>query len=393
MKEYKYINKFCTGCGLCESCNLTTLKTIEKGFPNVILSKEDEVDRYKDICPVYYYRKKCTSGIWGEIKSSIVAYSSNSETRFKAASGGALTEICVYLLESHKVDGIIQTKYKEGAPTETVTCISLTPDEVRNCCGSRYSISSPLKDILSVIDKEKKYAFVGKPCDVMALRNYINKNENYKGIIPILLSFFCAGEPSADAQKALVERLGSDLLSCKSITYRGNGWPGYTTVERIDGTTEKLDYNTAWGQYLGRDIRYICRFCLDGTGEAADIVCADFWYLNEEGKPDFSEHEGRNIVIARSLLGSEILNNTISSGKLILEENYLEKMPEFNTIQPHQYKRKSTMSSMIFAMRMCGKDVPIYSRSFLSQYSKHSSINEKMKAFYGTVKRIIQRRI
>lgn len=35
---------------------------------------------------------------WGNIEKALIGYSSNKKIRFKAASGGALTEICCYLL-------------------------------------------------------------------------------------------------------------------------------------------------------------------------------------------------------------------------------------------------------------------------------------------------------
>lgn len=57
-----------------------------------------------------------------------------------------------------------------------------------------YGISVPLKDILQIVQSDKKYAFVGKPCDVMALRRYLNKNEKLTKNIIYLLSFFlCRG--------------------------------------------------------------------------------------------------------------------------------------------------------------------------------------------------------
>ena len=50
---------------------------------------------------------------------------------------------------------------------------------------------------------------------------------------------------------------------------------------------------------------------MDGTGELADIVCADFWQLDNNNHPDFSEHEGRNIIIARNELGKQLLDATV----------------------------------------------------------------------------------
>lgn len=217
-------------------------------------------------------------------------------------------------------------------------------------CGSRYGISVPLKDILQIVQSDKKYAFVGKPCDVMALRRYLNKNEKLTKNIIYLLSFFCAGEPSVNAQDELLKKMGTSRQGCDTLVYRGNGWPGFTTVNTKDGRELKMEYKVAWGQYLGRDIRYICRFCMDGTGELADIVCADFWQLDNNNHPDFSEHEGRNIIIARNELGKQLLDATVKSGRINVEEDFTTKIDsEFYLYQPAQLKRKGTMKTTITA--------------------------------------------
>ena len=54
----------------------------------------------------------------------------------------------------------------------------------------------------------KKYAFIGKPCDVTVLKNFQKLNPIIAEVIPITMSFFCAGLPSIDAQKKLLEEMG-----------------------------------------------------------------------------------------------------------------------------------------------------------------------------------------
>ncbi len=391
MKKNEYINSYCTGCGLCHSVNHAQFKIIDKGFPNVAVKESEDIKFYEQVCPVYYYAEEKKHDVWGEIKAALVGYSSNPDLRFKAASGGALTELCIHLLESKQVDGIIHTTYDSEDQTRTVSCISTTREEVEVRCGSRYSISVPLYELLTMLDSKKKYAFVGKPCDVMALRRYMKLNMNVSNQIYCLLSFFCAGEPSDNAQIELLKSMGCDRADCASITYRGNGWPGYTKVVKKDGTELKLEYKNAWGKYLGRDIRNICRFCMDGTGDAADIVCADFWQLDENGNPDFSEHEGRNIIISRTELGDKILKESVERGNVFIEEDFTSKIDkEFYKYQPAQYKRKGTMNSMISAMHLCGKNTPLYSKEYLRGYASHIDTKTKIKYFVGIIKRVLR---
>lgn len=394
MKINEYVNTYCTGCGLCHSVLGTEMKKIEGGFPNVDIKNQDEIDFYKDTCPVFYYKEDVKHDIWGKIQSAYVGYFSNPKIRYRAASGGALTEICSYLLYNKVVDGVIQTTYDPMDQTKTIAVISSTPDEVAERCGSRYSISVPLKNIMEMLESGKKYAFVGKPCDVMALRRYMNRNDKLQKSIICLLSFFCAGEPSENAQDKLLKEMNCSRDTCRSITYRGNGWPGYTTVVKNTGEIEKLEYKETWGRFLGRDLRNICRFCMDGTGDAADIVCADFWYLDENGTPDFSEHDGRNIVISRTDFGEQILRDVFNAGNLVQEEDFTKRIDgEFHKYQPAQFKRKGTMAAMILAMKICGRNTPSYNRNYLSRCAAHIDLTTKGKYFIGIIKRVIKGKI
>lgn len=393
MKNSEYIEKFCTGCGLCHSVQGTPMEIIERGFPNASVAGEEDSPLFRQVCPVFYYEDACRYDVWGRTEQAVVGYSSNPKLRYQASSGGALTELCIQLLADQRVDGIIHTTFDSSSPTKTTSCISYTPEELKERCGSRYSISTPLENIMQMMKEGERYAFVGKPCDVMALRRYMSVSLELKEKIPYLLSFFCAGEPSVDAQKRLLERMGCSVEGCQRLTYRGNGWPGYTTAVDKDGKVGRLEYKVAWGEYLGRDLRNICRFCMDGIGEAADIACADFWYLDQEGKPDFSEHEGRNIIIARTAQGVNLLKASLDSGRIVNEQDYTGHMDEFHLYQPHQYKRKGTMQSMIFAMKLCGRSTPRYHRSYLRQFASHASGKDKLRYFLGIIKRVLKKQI
>lgn len=393
MNRYKYIEKYCSGCGLCESVGKAVLDTDLRQFPNVRVEKNADIGFFENVCPVFYYEKEAISAPWGVVDSAIVGYSSNADTRFRAASGGALTEIAIFLLESKRVDAVIQVGVDPADPTKTVVNVSKNRADVLRNCGSRYSISTPLKTIVQIVDPDMEYAFIGKPCDVMALKRYLIHNKQLSNSILYTLSFFCAGEPSVEAQNKMLTRMQVSKEECTSLTYRGNGWPGYTTAVTLDGTEHKLEYNEAWGQYLGRDIRYCCRFCMDGTGELADIVCADFWQLDKNGKPDFSEHDGRNIILCRNPEASKIVKQAILEDRIKAEDVFTDKMDDLRYYQPHQFRRKTTMESSILAMKLLRKQHPKFSKRNLKKYSFYATRDQKWQAFVGTVKRILKRKI
>ena len=390
MRENKY-SEFCTGCGLCSSLNKTELLKDEKGFYKPSNISEKDIEFFEKVCPVSGNSIDNSHNLWGTIEHAYSGWSNDTYIRRKASSGGILTSIAIFLLENDYVDGIIQTKYSKLYGTKTV--INRTRDEVISCSGSRYSISSPLLNIDEIIKNDERYAFIGKPCDVTTLRLAILNGLFPSDKIKYFLSFFCAGMPSQEAQKKLLVELGypqSKIDSCYHLDYRGNGWPGRATLYKDNDIISSISYNDSWGKILGRDVCKMCRFCIDGIGEGADIACADYWYLDANNEPKFDESEGRNIILSRTQLGTELLN-TIHSKKYITLKEF--NINELRYIQPYQYIRRTTMRSKVYALKFMGKSYPTYNRYKLKSLSAQITMNQKVRNFVGTIKRIYNKKI
>ena len=141
---------------------------------NFIIPKVLENQEYEKICPVFYYADECEEfELWGKYAGLYEGFSMDPTIRHDASSGGILTAVAIYLLEEGKVDGIIHTGVNKTRPMETETYMSRTKEDVVKNMGSRYCASSPLIKLLSVLKDGEKYAFIGKPCDVTALKRYI----------------------------------------------------------------------------------------------------------------------------------------------------------------------------------------------------------------------------
>mgnify|MGYP001463698078 CR=1 FL=1 len=394
MKDTIY-KEYCTGCGLCHSVLDIELEKNEKGFVSPA-NRDIERNRhfFQSVCPAggSYTYKLCSENIWGASEGAYLGWSRDADIRQKASSGGVLTSVCCSLIRHKLVDGVIQVQADAVIPYETKTVISRTEKEIKQCMGSRYAISSPLNNILRMLVPGETYAFVGKPCDVSALRSYLLQDKDAAKQIVYLFSFFCAGVPSNRAQEKLLAALGTNKESCKRLQYRGNGWPGYATAIDDSGKQSSMTYDESWGSILGRDVPQICRFCLDGVGLCADIVCGDAWYLNEDGTPDFSEHEGRNIVIFRTQKGSGLKKGGYLDDVVELSE-YELSCGGLDQIQKYQFERKATMISMIAALKIAGKGYPLYHQRLMRKYSENVSFKLVLKRFLGTMLRIFKGRI
>lgn len=391
MKTNQLYKDYCVGCGLCKS-EFNCKKYKESGFNYFDISNVDE-DFLKNVCPVSgksinYYR----NSIWGKMENKYYGWSNDKEIRYKASSGGIITSMAIFLLEKKYVDEIIQIRKDNKNPIDTVVVSNKTKKDVVNCVGSRYSNSSVLESLDKIIDSKKKYALIGRPCDILTLKNYQKRNEKYKNII-YTISFFCAGNPSDEANKKLIRALGiSNLSKCSKMNYRGNGWPGYAIAKDVDGKEYKMRYAESWGNYLGRDIRLMCKFCIDGCGAAADISCGDAWYLDSKNHPMFDENEGRNLIFARTSVGDRLINEAFKNGYINIQ-NFGEDDEIISKIQPAQFQRTTTVISKIRAFKLFRRKTPKYKLKELKKLSKYNTKKNKTKIFIGTIKRILNKKM
>ena len=108
IKKYE----LCIGCGLCESVLGTERCKMEintKGFYIPVLSSQitnDERDLINQLCPGIHIETDGNDSDWGSMKAISESCASESEIRYKAASGGVVSSLAIYLLEQHKVDAI-----------------------------------------------------------------------------------------------------------------------------------------------------------------------------------------------------------------------------------------------------------------------------------------------
>ncbi len=386
--EVSLYHEYCNGCGLCHSVFNVQFSKQNKGFLYPILN-EGNIEDLKDVCPIggKASREFFEKTLWGKHNGLFIGWSTDDDLRKKSSSGGVITQICCYLIENRIVDGIIQITKDNKIPYNTKAVISRDVNSVKNCSGSRYCESNILYNFLEMIDKDETYAFVGRPCDVSALRMYLEKHNDLRSRVKIMIAFFCAGIPSEKANMNLLKQLGEKKDNiCIDLCYRGNGWPGYTTCLLQNGEKKVMTYEKAWGEILGRDIRKSCKLCIDGIGEMADISCGDAWYLKEDDSVDFCEHDGRNVVITRNDLGFQIVEQMVNDGLIFIEEekneSYLEKTQKF------QYQRRACMKSTLFALQTVGQPKPNYGS--LNNYSKRISWRIKIRRYFGTINRVLK---
>lgn len=326
--------------------------------------------------------------MWGSYYDCKVGHTSDPNLRHRASSGGALSAFASFLLESGEADWVLATDYATSDKLKTEVKLATTSAEVIALSGSKYAPASPLAKLNDILERSGKVVAIGKPCDISVLRLHINQNPNLASRFVALLSFFCAGTPSDTVNAALVEKLGvTDRTKVTDFKHRGEGWPGYTRVTTSDGQQSRCTYKESWGGVLNKDLQFGCKICADGVGEAADLVCADAWYGDDGGYPDFSEAEGRSLIMSRTLQGAAILQKVETANVLVTEP--LDAR-EIDRMQPGQLKRRRYLGVRRLAMIAMMQNRPRYNLTALHDYERGLRLKDKVSAFGGTVLRLIK---
>ena len=296
-----------------------------------------------------------------------------------------ISALLAYALESGLVDEVIQIG-AAGDPTRTAVRRSSSGGEVAASAGSRYSPSSPLAFVGALLEERKRFAFVGKPCDVSALRRLGEVDARVAERFPIILSFFCGGIPSHRGTDQILDDLGVAKADLAGFKYRGDGWPGFATATRRDGTSERMSYAESWGGRLSKHVQFRCKICPDAVGGVADIACADAWYGDESGYPQFEETDGRSLVIARSAAGSALIEGARAAGRIALDPCPLR---DIDRMQPSQARRKRLILSRVAALAATLQPWPDYRGVAVPAAARKAGAGETLKSFLGMGRRIV----
>jgi coenzyme F420 hydrogenase subunit beta len=296
----------------------------------------------------------------------------------------------VMLLDQKLIDGVVQVGPAPGNPIENSIYVHANSNRVQYLAGSRYSPSAPLAGIRGLLEGSMRYAFVGKPCDVAALRGLLNKRSQWSSRMPYLLSFFCAGIPSLRGTKAVISALGIQEQEVVSLRYRGEGWPGKLQVTTRSGRVATMEYKDSWGSILNRYIHRRCKLCADGTGEAADIVCADAWLESDDGFPKFADAPGRSLVLARTNAGLHLARIAEAQEALSTEPFELSSVAQ---IQPYQAHRKQSMLARMAAVRLTLGSAPRFPKYALFENARAAGPRKFFRAFFGAFLRRLRGRL
>lgn len=393
----------CAGCGGCAALapGKVEMGIAPPGFPRPVqraaltAAEEGAIAR---ICPGLGQGVEAAARadpvLWGPHVGMMTGWATDEALRFAGSSGGALSAILAHLLEAGSIDAVVQTGAAPDLPHGNAPRVSTDRAGVLAAAGSRYAPSAPLADLPARIAEHRasnrRFAFVGKPCDAAALRAWAREDAEVAAAFPVILSFFCAGVPSHAGGRAVLAAIGADPAETETFRYRGNGWPGRAVARLKDGSERSMSYHDSWGGILSKHVQHRCKICADGTGTAADIVCADAWESDAAGYPLFDEAPGVSLIVARTDLGAAIIAGARAAGAL---ETAPFDIATLAAIQPGQRERRRALMARLAALWLTGRPIPRYRGLHILAAARQNPVLRNLKNFLGMLRRVVQNRL
>jgi coenzyme F420 hydrogenase subunit beta len=389
--------QLCTGCGLCASASgAFVMEPVAPGYnrPRQVAPVSPEAERVIAVaCPgavvAPWPAPAHVHPYWGPWIRVATAHATDPAVRHQGSSGGALTGLAIHALRSGRVDRVVHVAADPARPSRNIVTVSDREDEILAGAGSRYAASSPLAEIDRLLSDGGRLAFIGKPCDVSALRQLARVDERVDRHVALMLAFFCAGVPSERGVDRIMAAMGVEPNEVTSFRYRGHGWPGNAVAVTRDGQVREMSYAESWGGYLSKEVQFRCKICPDAVGGVADIACADAWYGDQSGYPLFEERDGRSLVVTRTAAGENVLQEALAAGAIEAEPLDIEAI---DLMQPSQAQRKRLIRARTLALTLTLQPQPDMRGTLVVQAARRASLLEQLRNLLGTVRRIIVRK-
>lgn len=296
--------KFCTGCGACYAiCPVSAINFVDSGFRGVFPSIDQSIcidcGRCIQVCPTHVPALKKSP------EKAYAAYGRSISERASSASGG----IASVLAENIVVNGgAVYGCVQESAAVICHKRID-TVEDLQALKGSKYVHShcnDAYKSVRSDLDEGLRVMFVGTPCQVAGLKNYLGGKT--EGLLTVDLC--CHGVPSQSLLKSHLSDLGfvpEDCLVNFRRKDRGKIEYGLSVSSSADADscwTPAYSDSYMTGFLSGMFFRENCFGCQYAERErCSDITLADYWGYKEGKDPQMTDRMGLSAVLINTESG------------------------------------------------------------------------------------------
>ena len=322
MKEICQKEK-CVGCLNCyNTCKFSAIKLIEDDLGFVYAEKDLDKCIQCGIC-----ENKCPI-LKDEInkinkQECYACKNYDNEIRLKSSSGGIFYLIAAEIINNNGI--VFGAKFDKDF--NVVHGMIDKKEDIELFMGSKYvqsNVGYIFKIIQQKLEKNVLVFFTGTPCQVAALKSFLNKE--YENLIT--QDFVCHGVGSKNVLKQHIKEIKEKykFKDLKKINFRSKatGWKNFSFS--ISDEKNQYSKDIINDNYMKTFLKNLClrKSCYDcrykKKNRWSDITLADFWNVDKVVK-DFDDDKGVSAVIINSEKG-QIWFNKIKRQITFKKVNY-----------------------------------------------------------------------
>lgn len=370
-------NDLCIGCGVCAAiCPDSSLRMEFNVFGEYIPVTHEKCKKECGLClkvcpfsDTTLNEDEIGKNIFGSIEGishhtetgyyleSFVGYSNVDGHRDRGASGGLGTWLLETLLRTNAVDAVICVTATHESGRLFRFSVLKNSKEIRESSGSVYYPVELSEIIRYILNNDGRYAIIGIPCFVKAIRLAQHTRRDLKDRIAFIAGLTC-GQMKNKEYTAYLSACAGLKSNPVTINYRGKDPHQPANNYYFSGTTEDGDEGRL---YLREGISEVwgnrwftpnaCNYCDDIYAECADIAFMDAWL------PDYVKNpQGTNLIIVRSIELLTILNEARLSKQVDIQKtdisNILKSQAGVIDI------KRSQLAIRLFLARQTGQMIP-----------------------------------
>lgn len=364
----------CFACGACENiCPKNCIERVYNDDSSWHMSIDENKCIHCNLC-----EKVCpniSKVVAQKPNSAYAAWNKDIQAHKTAASGGIASALYSYAYKN----GLFFCGVELNSDREAVYSVTRDIDKIKVFRNSKYTFSfmnSIFSEIANLLKVGEKVLFIGLPCHVAALKNYVSLKKVAGELITVDL--ICHGTPSPSFLKEHIVAIenkkniesgkiyfrdpqygtGNFLLtiynkqkiSChdKESKFSVNNTKSTPVYKKrvVSDDLYQIGYHSA---LIYRDCCYRCKFA---TGErVGDITLGDYHGLGREA-PYTHERKEVSVILVNTPKGKELIN-------LLVENNFITAY-ERPVIEPLKYEKQLNRPSI----------APVERKVFLQKYKE-----------------------
>ncbi len=296
------------------------------------------------------YQEWCT----GKVREVRIGYATDPGIRERGSSGGVVTGLLVYLLETGLIDGALVIGPYDPEHNEHRPFIARSRQELESAWGSKYYPMPLGKHFKEMMNGEERYAVVLMGCHMRSLRLMEQRFPRLKDNILLRIGLICGYCSGFKAVEDQAREWGiKEVPDIEALDYRKGPWPGNFCLKAGNIEKERVIYEFLLRLPFTTNQR--CMVCADLMNETSDITVGDAWLGELTEKRD----AGWSVAAARNTTAADLLRKAQESGYLHLRESDLETFARSQE-KPMRYKKYAFRTRLDYVSKKMKTSVPEY---------------------------------